>query len=305
MIAETELVQNSFAGKCKSFFNKHGKRVELKMKALKKGLDEESIETIDIFYQYCLMISENKRRYDKIRYPDSQMADQRTIVKDIEEVNNKYEKPSGLTRWAGDQFFEFHFGLRFVPEDIRKEAARGKDVLDCGAYDGDSAVMFRHFYKPARIFSFEPDKANYRLLMETIERNGFDNVIAVKKGIARSKGTAYFSSGGFGSKIADHGNKIETTDIDSFVFENNVNPGIIKMDIEGAESEALEGAWRTINKFRPVLLISIYHSLDDFFEIKPKLEKKLRGYRMIIRKAERNHPTHETMLIAYPKKRES
>jgi hypothetical protein len=140
--------------------------------------------------------------------------------------------------------------------------------------------------------------------METIERNGFDNVIAVKKGIAKSKGVVYFSSEGASSKIcrAEQGNKIETTDIDSFVFENNVNPGIIKMDIEGAESEALEGALKTINKFRPVLLISIYHSLNDFFEIKPVLEKKLKNYNMMIRKAEINHPIFETMLIAYPKK---
>ena len=39
------------------------------------------------------------------------------------------------------------------------------------------------------------------------------------------------------------------------------------MDIEGAESAALEGAIETIKKFRPVLAIAIYHSMEDFINI--------------------------------------
>jgi hypothetical protein len=139
-----------------SFFKKHSKKeLESKIKDLKKGLDEESIATIDTFYQNCLMIA--KKRRGRARYQHSEMVDSRTAIKDMEEVNKTYKRPNGISCWFGDQFFVFHYGLSFVPEGIRKEAARGKDVLDCGAFNGGSTLMFRHFYKPARIFSFEPE----------------------------------------------------------------------------------------------------------------------------------------------------
>ncbi|MDR0522244.1 MAG: FkbM family methyltransferase, partial [Planctomycetaceae bacterium] len=81
--------------------------------------------------------------------------------------------------------------------------------------------------------------------------------------------------------------------------ENNVNPGCIKMDIEGLESAAIHGAAETIKKFKPVLLISIYHTPDDFFSIKPFIEDLNLGYRFLIRKLSPKRLDAETMLIGW------
>lgn len=66
---------------------------------------------------------------------------------------------------------------------------------------------------------------------------------------------------------------IETTTIDAYVSENALEIGLIKSDVEGYEMELLHGALETIKAQRPALLISIYHSIDDYLGIKPFLEE--------------------------------
>ena len=57
----------------------------------------------------------------------------------------------------------------------------------------------------------------------------------------------------------------------------------IKLDIEGAEIEAINGAIATIKKFKPKMAVCIYHNQSDFIEI-PKLALKLNpGYKIYVR----------------------
>lgn len=70
----------------------------------------------------------------------------------------------------------------------------------------------------------------------------------------------------------------------------------IKMDIEGAEMAALEGARKTIAKFRPKLAISIYHEDDDLWKIPFYIKKQYPWYRLFIRHY--TSVTTETVLYA-------
>jgi ribosomal protein L19 len=90
------------------------------------------------------------------------------------------------------------------------------------------------------------------------------------------------------------------TTVDNVVNEHNLNFGLLKLDVEGAEISVLEGSVESIKKFRPVLLISIYHGPEDFFEIKPMLEKMGVNYKFTIRKLAPGSTHGETMLLAYP-----
>jgi len=65
------------------------------------------------------------------------------------------------------------------------------------------------------------------------------------------------------------------------------------------ETKALIGAVETIKEFEPVLAISIYHNPEDFFLIKPWLEKICPSYKFIIKKANPFSLSHEVMLLAY------
>ena len=54
---------------------------------------------------------------------------------------------------------------------------------------------------------------------------------------------------------------------DDYATQNNIVPEVIKTDLEGFEMHFLRGALETIKKYRPILVLSIYHSADDFFGI--------------------------------------
>jgi hypothetical protein len=102
-----------------------------------------------------------------------------------------------------------------------------------------------------------------------------------------------------GMGIGKNSISIELTDIDSFVNENNVNLGVIKLDVEGMELRIMKGAIESIKKYKPVLLISIYHTPDDFFRIKPLIEDLNLGYKFFVRKIAPSRMFSETMLIGY------
>lgn len=70
----------------------------------------------------------------------------------------------------------------------------------------------------------------------------------------------------------DENEEVEIITLDSYVAEHKIQVGFIKVDIEGFEMEFLKGAKETICTQKPTMLISIYHSLNDFFEIKPLIE---------------------------------
>ncbi len=90
----------------------------------------------------------------------------------------------------------------------------------------------------------------------------------------------------------------ETLAIDDMVKNEKLDRvDFIKMDIEGAELEALRGAENTIRQFRPKLAISVYHKFDDVWEIPQYIDSLGLGYRFALR-----HFTihaEETVLFAF------
>ena len=92
--------------------------------------------------------------------------------------------------------------------------------------------------------------------------------------------------------------RVETITIDDLVSEEKLKRvDFIKMDIEGAELEALRGAENTIRQFHPKLAISLYHKLNDLWEIPEYIDSLGLGYKFSLK-----HVTihaEETVLFAY------
>jgi FkbM family methyltransferase len=204
------------------------------------------------------------------------------------------------------------FGLTFFPRKSQESLVE-RDIIDGGGFAGDSAMVFTE-YHPKKIYVFEPNPDTFNLMQEIIKDNietlhGWGDIVTVPFALGRSEGTLdLYTRGGLdgASSFTDiidkksFTHKVKTVSIDDYSRENSLDIGLIKLDVEGAESDVIEGAVETIRKHKPLLIISIYHTPKDFFEIKPKLENLNLGYKFMIRHLFPESPYCEYSLLAYP-----
>lgn len=166
------------------------------------------------------------------------------------------------------------------------EVESGDVVIDGGGCWGDTALYFAQRAK--RVFCFECIPANLKVLGENLALNpGLRSSIQVvpKALWNRSGETFTFEYLGAGSRPASSGKgiQVETESIDEFVSKNSLpRVDFIKMDIEGAELEALRGAEQTIRKYHPKLAISVYHDPTHFASIPGWLASLNLGYRLFL-----------------------
>ncbi|SRR6266404_3989439 len=127
----------------------------------------------------------------------------------------------------------------------------GDHVFDIGAYCGVTTYHFSKLVGPEGcVYSFEPDPANYSLLLRNIERHQLTNVVPLQMAVSASSGTARFvSEAALGSALSAHlpratTGKVKTVTTISFADACTRwgVPAFVKMDIEGAEIETLSAA---------------------------------------------------------------
>jgi FkbM family methyltransferase len=194
-------------------------------------------------------------------------------------------------------FYHKH-GIHLIPGDVKKGLA-GKDVIDAGAFIGESALILNEL-QPRKIYAFEPMEENLQLLKKTIELNALSNIVVVSKVLSSCEGTLKIQSLCDSSFISETGSKkIDATTIDKFVEEHKLEVGLIKMDIEGAEYDAILGAERTIKEQSPVLIVALYHDGRSFFEIPKKLMDWNPFYKFRFLNLCRGDPIGERVLVAY------
>ena len=198
-------------------------------------------------------------------------------------------------------FYKHNLPEMFPPKVLDK--IRQKDIIDVGGFIGDSAIIFEREFCDKNIYSFEPTKRNFLLMQKTIELNHSKRIIPIQKGLGNKKETQTVSCAGSGSSIlfnmSEEKEVIEIITLDEFVAQNNIQIGFIKVDTEGFEQPFLAGAKETICQQKPALLISIYHSGDDYFNIKPMIESWNLGYKMRICKGTDFSLSVETALYCY------
>jgi len=146
----------------------------------------------------------------------------------------------------------------------------GKEVyVDCGGYNGDTAIEFTEENPQVeKIYIFEGIKSLADKCLERFKGTIYENRVKVyPKAVTDRIGEVHFSLGeGTGdSRIDSNGDIIVQTTTLDICIEDKVT--FIKMDIEGSEKEAIEGAKDIILKYTPKMAICIYHLKDDFWRI--------------------------------------
>jgi FkbM family methyltransferase len=150
-------------------------------------------------------------------------------------------------------------------------------IVDAGAYIGDTLEeIIKQNIAYKKIYAFEPDEQNYAKLIENTKT--YQNIEAYKYGLWDIADRLYFSAeANMGSSITTDISKanqtIDTLSLDEF-FKDKKKPTLIKMDIEGAELNALLGAKEIITNYKPKLQICIYHKPEHLYQI-PLLIKDL------------------------------
>ena len=182
-----------------------------------------------------------------------------------------------------------------------------QSIIDAGAFIGDTALILSE-YTNDKVYSFEPFSLNFKSLVENIKLNNKLNIEAVNMALGDEDKYIEFlapkvSRGDTSFVIekdiySEDKVTIKMTTLDSFVEKNNIKIGLIKADLEGFEQQFLRGALNTIKQQKPVLMISIYHSYSDFFDIKPMIEKLNLGYKFKVVKPNDFGIIGETKLIA-------
>jgi FkbM family methyltransferase len=157
------------------------------------------------------------------------------------------------------------------------EAEKGDFVLDLGGCWGDTALYFASKVgDDGKVFSFEFIPNNVEIFNKNIHLNSSlkERIKLIQNPVSdASNQIMYYVDKGPSSVISlnpilNENDCVKTISIDDFVKNNQIEKvDFIKMDIEGAEQMALNGAIKTIKKFKPKLAIAIYHSMDDFSRI--------------------------------------
>lgn len=182
------------------------------------------------------------------------------ILKHEEDQNIKQKKlPFGIINYKRPYEVLHTYRELFCKEIYQfNSKTNAPIILDCGSNIGLSVLYFKTIYPNSKVWAFEPDAANFELLIKNIESNHLQDVHAAPAAVWIADGTIQFS-----------GNGSEASRID----ETNVNPSnnsvpcvrlknllcsfetinFLKMDIEGGEYKVITDCAEEL------------HRVDNFF----------------------------------------
>lgn len=183
------------------------------------------------------------------------------------------------------------------------EPYRGDTVLDIGAFMGETSLWFAREVGPeGRVVAFEPVTSLARRCVENVERNtalamAEIRVENVAVGAQSGKCTVSGRGDAGDSVTLGSGGLVSMISVDDYVQQTRLGQvDFIKMDIEGMEREALEGANETIRDFRPKLAISCYHKGDDLRVLADMIHAHVPAYKLYL--SHKSPTWHETVLFA-------
>ncbi len=206
-------------------------------------------------YQYGQLFSWRKRSSSyKVNYKDTS-----TIF--------SLEDPYSLN------FFSTYFKIDVYEKEgldvLFKEIKRKDVVFDVGANIGYFACLIANHYPESQVHAFEMGSENLRLLQRNVELNRLRNIITTCCAISDTSGKVKVVDSPVGNavlKIIDNEVngydliQVDSISLDDYCFQKNVNPDIIKIDVEGAEMKVLQGMSRILSG--PVKLLIEIHEKE-------------------------------------------
>lgn len=165
--------------------------------------------------------------------------------------------------------------------------------VDLGAYDGDTIIEFLNgtTMQFKKIYAVEPDSRNFRKMKRRLYMLGSALIEAYNCGAWNEDTTLVFSMRkGRGSRAEPKNSEtlnparfreIKMIKVDSMLKGDSAS--YIKIDVEGAEENAILGAKETIANYSPKLNIALYHRNEDMFRLPLLIKSINKKYRLYMR----------------------
>lgn len=174
----------------------------------------------------------------------------------------------------------------YFPEDL-VTVSNTELFVDCGAFDGDTMASFLDTRKESfsSYVAFEADPSNFEKLRTNIANlpAGLRQKLIIHPlavGARREK-VLFEATGTEASAVGRGTLEIQCVPLDQVLA--NIKPTWIKMDIEGSEPDALEGARQIISRGSPVLAVCVYHQQDHLWRIPLLIRELSSDYELFLR----------------------
>jgi FkbM family methyltransferase len=192
----------------------------------------------------------------------------------------------------------------YFPEDL-VTIAPDDVIVDCGAFDGDTVRQVISLAPSGfqAIYSIEADATSNEKMSSYIASLPWEigsKIHMLDCAVGKTQCIVHFAfSGSLTSKMGSEGREVQCMPIDDLFPQVPIT--ILKMDIEGAETDALEGARKVIARDRPLLAICIYHTQHDLWTVPLLIRALLPAHCLYLRAYEGDG--FQTVCFAVPPER--
>ena len=235
-----------------------------------------------------------KRLYDNLDCVVSIDRDKRIVhYQNIFEVH-------GYRIYASEQeLYDTWVRKQYLLEGIC-EPEKGDVVLSVGAFYGETSIWFSERVGDfGKVYAFEAVARNAWVAECNCRRNGIKNILVENSCLWSAEQSVYVEQDDAASRVSENteGTEMKAITLDTYCEKNRISKvDYIKMDIEGAEYEALLGTENVIRKNKPKLAICVYHSAEDFIRIPQKIKEYVPEYRLYL--SHKNEDLNETVVFA-------
>jgi len=276
-------------------------QVQVYNQILSLGFGKEQVFTFDVPYRFfqklCmetakLSLDEMKSHYQGYEWTYNLFDDDNSKQIVLDSING----------------YLFNDTMHYLPEEKqyfpKEMPLTGSEIfVDGGLYFGDTAEDFIHECSGRfrHIYGFEIDPANFQKVKPDLLAH--PNIHLMQKGLWSNSTEVRATLGlAAGSKVGGDGLDVVSLISLDEVFADlpqGEYPTFIKMDVEGAELEALVGAERIIRAVRPKLAISAYHKPEDIYELPRTIQRFNADYHLMLK----HHSPYrwDTVLYAWQK----
>ena len=272
---------------------------------------QKGLESYLSTYPYWGSLSIKDKDYDSFKKRTTSLKehinDYRWLYNNLNDYRSKLVLLGVLNNWfdfdyntidiAKERLYKQYFDLDIV------KCNKDEVFVDLGSYTGDTILDYIHNYGEdmyKKIYCYEISNDIFNKLKNNLK--DYKNIEFINKAVSDKKGYVYINTNdtnASANNISNEGNtKIESVCLDDDIKEKIT---LLKMDIEGAEKDAIKGCKNHIINDTPKLLLSVYHNYEDLYEIPKMINKLNNNYNYYLRFYGGNLFPTEIILICIPK----